>query len=352
MKKILRWLTIVWSLIGLLAWFGTRLDPRAFWIPSIFGPVYLWLLVGSVLLVLLLAYLREWRTALFPLVFLLISWTAIGNLFAWPDPPPPAATAAHPALTVLTTNMRQYRDATNGTVETAQFTKFFNLRPAQLMLLQEARYPSKYFLAALDSLSASGRGTYTYREKTLTLAVISDYPLRYVHREVGDNNYNGFLILDLLRPTDTIRLVNAHLRTNAITGMAEQVTTEGRLDEEDTWRTVKAIFGRYGRSAGLRAKQAAQIERLVKDSPYPVLLAGDFNDVPAGYVYRRLHRTFPVDAWLARGRGLGVTFNGSLPGLRIDYILADSSFRVHEVDKFDNGFSDHQTLWAEVSIGH
>jgi endonuclease/exonuclease/phosphatase family metal-dependent hydrolase len=52
---------------------------------------------------------------------------------------------------------------------------------------------------------------------------------------------------------------------------------------------------------------------------YPLVLAGDINDVPEGAVYRRLTARL-ADAWVA-GEGLGYTIPVGAPARRIDYVF-------------------------------
>ncbi|MBH8560064.1 endonuclease/exonuclease/phosphatase family protein, partial [Hymenobacter negativus] len=65
----------------------------------------------------------------------------------------------------------------------------------------------------------------------------------------------------------------------------------------------------------------------VARSPYPVLLAGDTNDLPYSYVYDQLADHLQ-NAWATVGLGIGATYNGKLPGLRIDQQFASKQWQV------------------------
>jgi len=49
-----------------------------------------------------------------------------------------------------------------------------------------------------------------------------------------------------------------------------------------------------------------------------------------------------------KGFGPGTTFTGPLPGLRIDFLLVDTSFTINEIERFDTGYSDHLGLRVEI----
>ena len=56
----------------------------------------------------------------------------------------------------------------------------------------------------------------------------------------------------------------------------------------------------------------------IETSPYPVICAGDFNDMPYSYSYQFMKRTLK-NAFEEVGTGLGFTYNGNtLRVLRID----------------------------------
>ena len=72
-----------------------------------------------------------------------------------------------------------------------------------------------------------------------------------------------------------------------------------------------------------KAARAARIAR----SPYPVLLAGDLNDPPYSYTSDQLADELQ-NAWATVGLGPGFTYNGRLPGLRIDQQFAGPQWQV------------------------
>jgi endonuclease/exonuclease/phosphatase (EEP) superfamily protein YafD len=66
----------------------------------------------------------------------------------------------------------------------------------------------------------------------------------------------------------------------------------------------------------------------VRRSPYPVLLAGDLNDLPYSYAYSQLASELQ-NAWATVGFGAGNTYHGRLPPLlRIDQQFAGPQWRV------------------------
>ena len=60
-----------------------------------------------------------------------------------------------------------------------------------------------------------------------------------------------------------------------------------------------------------------------QQSPYPVIVAGDFNDTPVSYAYRKIRKGLN-DSFVNSGYGAGFTYKGNYPPNRIDYILYDT----------------------------
>ena len=54
------------------------------------------------------------------------------------------------------------------------------------------------------------------------------------------------------------------------------------------------------------------------------------------------------DAFLEEGFGIGRTFSSLSPTLRIDYIFADSHFRVGQFKRIARNYSDHYMLVADI----
>ena len=103
---------------------------------------------------------------------------------------------------------------------------------------------------------------------------------------------------------------------------------------------MRSILVRYTDNSLLRASQADTIARVVGESPYRVVLCGDFNDTPVSYVYRRM-RGNRQDAFSEAGRGFSYTFNGFRNVLRIDYVMLDPTFEVVDYRTPELDYSDH-----------
>ena len=70
----------------------------------------------------------------------------------------------------------------------------------------------------------------------------------------------------------------------------------------------------------MRAQQVREIKTLSMNTPYPVIVCGDFNDTPVSYSYQQLRGDFN-DAFVGSGKGIWKNYIGKLPSFRIDNIF-------------------------------
>lgn len=138
---------------------------------------------------------------------------------------------------------------------------------------------------------------------------------------------------DIVVDDDTIRVINNHLESY-------RFTDEDLEGNGDMRKKVE-------HSTPLRIKQSRAVRRMIDASPYPTIVAGDFNAIPLSYTYlhikRGLHDAFLETSWFRTGptckkRGIGI---------RIDYILSSPSLIPVscEVDYKATG-SDHWPVTA------
>ena len=335
------------NLIALAAAFGLLaryVSPQIFWPPSVVALLLPVLLLATLVFLVLEVIRGRWRPAILPAIVLCLSLSIAGRLFAWPgdrvilDP-------SAPTVTVLTGNQRMFRAADGKDRDPQEVETFFRHHPADVILMQEV-WPKRRQTNYLDVLhSGTGHAQRHQQEKTY-MATYADEP-EEIAAYFTDSEYNGILVTDVSTSLGKIRFINTHLRSNKISNMAKGI--RGEKSVSDQLSTLGQMFAGYGRTTRQRAKQAEHIRLLVDESPYPVILGGDFNDVPSSYAYNVILSPRLKDAWAEAGGGLGTTFTGPIPGLRIDYFLVDTALQVVHIKQLDSPWSDHRMLKLQVT---
>ena len=97
----------------------------------------------------------------------------------------------------------------------------------------------------------------------------------------------------------------------------------------------------------IHQNQIHEIKKLIAESPYPVILGGDFNAMPSSYEYYQISESL-TDAFVEAGNGSATSFHDYKFPIRIDYIFSSKSLRA--TNYFVNreiGYSDHYPVFAD-----
>lgn len=107
---------------------------------------------------------------------------------------------------------------------------------------------------------------------------------------------------------------------------------------------------RMKRSFALRGENAAELRKLIDESPANLIVCGDMNDITASHVYRVIKGEDLHDAWADAGNGYSYTYNRFGLLYRIDHILYRGAIRALEAHRLAGGSSDHYPLMVTFDI--
>jgi endonuclease/exonuclease/phosphatase (EEP) superfamily protein YafD len=150
-------------------------------------------------------------------------------------------------------------------------------------------------------------------------------------------------------------LYNIHLRSYG----AAKPWRDPRLDifAPATWLPY---LRQYRNAYRARAEEVERLAATIDRETLPVIIAGDFNEGPFSWAYRRLSRVagggMRADAFHVAGRGDGRTYSGRRPVVRIDFVLADPAFEIVDAVVPATRISDHRPVvvrlrWREDGGG-
>ncbi len=179
--------------------------------------------------------------------------------------------------------------------------------------------------------------------------LFSKYPILKSRRIKYRSDYNASFYCDVQLDGKVIRVINNHLESNKLTSRDKDLYKDIKLDTESISQGAFTLNRKLGPAASLRAKQADAVAREIAESPYPVIVCGDFNDIPNSYTYRRISKGLQ-DAWASHATGFGITFHESLYRFRIDYILHSPSIKSRQPQVDRLGYSDHYPLWTYFQL--
>ncbi|MFN8288834.1 MAG: endonuclease/exonuclease/phosphatase family protein [Chitinophagaceae bacterium] len=154
---------------------------------------------------------------------------------------------------------------------------------------------------------------------------------------------------DIKTGDDTIRIYTTHLQSVQLGKFDYDRIRKIRNGEDSMVANSKSILGKVRKGFTRRSIQARLVHEVMSNSPYPYLICVDMNDVPNSFAYNTV-RGDMQDAFLKKGFGLGRTFAGLSPTLRIDYIFAQEKFRVQQFNRVVKYLSDHFMLVADLEL--
>lgn len=190
------------------------------------------------------------------------------------------------------------------------------------------------------------------RKEHFGVATFSKHPIvRRGRVEFGRRTGNVCIWTDIAIGHDTVRVYNAHLASYHF-GKEDYRFIDSLEVERDT-DSLKLgggrILQRLHQGSVRRAQEAGAIAAHMSTSPHPVVFCGDINDVPMSYAYHEL-RGERLDAFVESGSGLGGTYIGKLPELRIDHILHDAAIAGWGFHTLPDELSDHHANEVMIAV--
>ena len=225
-----------------------------------------------------------------------------------------------------------------------EFSKMIFEEPQpDIILLQEVNHIVEKILPT------SATHPYYHKLKSRGTAILSKYPI--LKKGVIDFGAkpNSCVWADIDIGSDTIRAYSAHLESNRLSKESVKIITDTNHNRSNLISEFASMVNRYHKYSSVRAEQAEKIKAHIVKSQHPVVVAGDFNETPISYTYQKLSEDLS-DAYQERGMGVGSTWIGLIPMLRIDYLLADSRLTPLSYERMNSKLSDHYPIKASYEL--
>jgi endonuclease/exonuclease/phosphatase family metal-dependent hydrolase len=364
-KRFFIVVNIIAAILFLLGSYGYLFNPKYFW------PIGFLTLSAFYILLILVAFIFFWLfikpvRALISIVALLLAYQPISNIIPYRLAHSFNKAKPENALRIMTWNVAQF-DVLNNKKHPEVRNRMFNvineyepdIACFQEMVAEDSTVTDHGHMDEFLQKLKFSDYLYSYNSKEdfwgyahFGIIIFSKYPI--IKKQTVSfypNNYNSiFQYVDIVKGEDTIRIFNVHLQTLRFSKSnlkyIEQPTIE---DENAAIKESKNIIGKFKRGFLKRHVQADRIRAEIEESPYPVIITGDFNDVPNSYAYHTIGKEMN-NAFVEKGSGLGRTFSGISPVLRIDNIFTDKKMDVLQFQRFNKKLSDHFPIVADVQM--
>lgn len=354
--KLLRYINYLLILGLLFAYLSVYINPGKIWILAFFGLAYPFILLANILFVIFWVWKKK-KIFIIPLVAILLGWNFMSSLLQIPIRSKKSKQEIPNSFKVLSYNVRlfdlyDWRDESKNT--TGEIFDFINSENPDIICFQEFYTKNNDHLTEAYISKALNSNYYSHIDYTIQhtadnygIATYSKYPIINKGIIQFENSTNTSIYTDIVINKDTIRVFNNHLQSIRFNKQNYSFITNSKImDDDERMKEIKDISFRLRDAFIKRAAQAKIVSNHVKNSPYPVFICGDFNDVPVSYTYHVISKGLK-DSFMESGKGVGNTYIGKFPSFRIDYILHSSHIQCKEFDIKKVKLSDHYPVLGE-----
>jgi endonuclease/exonuclease/phosphatase family metal-dependent hydrolase len=348
-RNILLAVNILLVVLLVLAYLSIYINPATVAFPALFGLAYPYIAAANLVMVIVWILFRRWY-ALISALALAAGFGYIHNFIRFTN----QGREEHHDLKLMSYNIRLFNFYESGETNThSKMLQLLRKEDPGILCIQEYFVKGDPAVGERKLKEGLGGRRYTHfkliRSGTASrygIATVSRYPI--IHR--GDVVHPGSSSLtiysDIVVDTDTFRVYNNHLQSFRLRRVEGTLLSE--LAGEENRNSMDNIYGIYRslmQGFASRALQVDRVRRHMESSPYPVIVAGDFNDTPVSYTYRVMRRGLS-DAFVEAGYGAGFTYRGKYPPNRIDYVLYSEGIECTDFDIVKVKYSDHYPVIA------
>ena len=365
-RSIFIFLNFSVAILLLLSCANAYLDPWQWWFIALLGFGFLPLFIVNIFFLVYWIF-RKSRWSILSLIVLLLSWlnfrAAIGLHFTTS-----AAVKNDNTIRLLTWNVHMFNNfdaVRKGASGRAEMLKFINDQDADILCFQE--FYEEYGRerrkgSVFDLLAQLGYKYAVYAEDygqhpdkfSMGTAIFSRLPiidslrLRYKDQP-GPIGKESLLSVDIQKNGKLFRVFSTHLQSYQFGESDYDDIQKIKNVKDQTYEASKSVVRKLRLAYRNRVGQSKMARIQLDNSRLPEILAGDFNDIPNSYTYFHI-KGDRQDAFVQKSWGIGRTFAAISPTLRIDYVMADKSFKILRYEKKNVPFSDHYPIIVDLEL--
>ena len=356
--KLLRYFNYALIIGLILSYLSIFIDPGKIWFFAFFGLAYPFLLLANIFFVIFWIVKRK-KFFIVPLVAILIGWNYLSSLVQFPINSNNSKNNDKDLFSIISYNVRLFDlyDWNEEKNTSGKIFDFINSSQPDIICFQEFYTKNTGNITESNISSILNNEYQSHIDYTITnsnfnygIATYSRFPI--VNRGLIQfkNSSNSSIYTDVVINNDTIRIFNNHLQSIRFNRNNYSFISNSKdLNDDEKIKEIKDISHRLRDAFIKRAGQAKTLSQHIKNSPYPVLFCGDFNDVPVSYTYHIIKKGLK-DSFREAGKGIGNTYLGKFPSFRIDYIFHSKDIECAEYNVPKVELSDHYPVTGKFFI--
>lgn len=340
-RRIFILLNIIVALALILANVSVNINPAEHWIFAFFGLAYSYIILVNIIFIFFWLFTKPTMITI-SLISIIFGYKNINNYFQFNG-----KSTEEKGINIVSFNVQEYFGGDNNLNQIEHMTKVLNyiseLSP-DIICLQESN--NNKVKNQLDSKKIN------LPEHFIKMGghiIISKFPIINNKLHKFEGTTNQICHADIIIKSDTIRIFDCHLQSYYFNKKDISYLDSISFETRDKSIDNIVVYARKLKQGFIkRSEQALKLRELIDDSPYPVIVCGDFNDTPVSYTYNVVIGNDLNDAFVESGVGIGNTYNGKFPSFRIDYILYSKDFKVYNFNIDNVDFSDHYPIYCRL----
>ena len=337
---ILTVLVMIFTLVGL---YGGDVQPAGNTARAMLVYALPLLIIGDLILLLFWLIMRRWHWALIPLIAILCCIPYSGTIYQFGSLDELADTK--PGIKIATYNVAMFSRETSGFIAQDILSEM-KKQKVDVVCFQE-----------YNDQCGDKKNSDSYKDYFPYMAmgesdmmIYSRYPIVKSQNLNFEMTNNSAMWAEIKVDGQILRVYNAHLET---TGINSTLHKAGKLINQgmdiESNALVRAFYGNYTLGMIARSGQANILAMDMRDCEAPIIVCGDFNDVPYSYVYNTMLGD-KVDGFKECGSGFMYTFRGGNKKVRIDYIFHDKGMTGISYYKRELSYSDHNPVFMKIGL--
>jgi endonuclease/exonuclease/phosphatase family metal-dependent hydrolase len=338
MMLIVTFLLMVFTLVGL---FGGDVQPAGNTARAMLVYALPILIAGNVFFLLYWLVLRRFHWMLMPLITLLCCIPYVSTMYKFGSLD--EAAEKTPGFKLATYNVAMFSRETTGFMAQDILAEM-KRQKVDIVCFQE-----------YNDFAGDKKNSDSYKEYfphfvrgNDDMIIYSRYPIKASKNIPFEMTNNSAMWAEITIGDNTYRVYNVHLETTGINGTLHRAAkAQMRGADIQSNALMEAMYGNYAVGMIARSGQANILAMDMRESEVPVIVCGDFNDVPYSYVYNTMLGD-KIDGFKECGNGWMNTFRGNKQ-VRIDYIFHDAVLQGLTYYKKELSYSDHYPIFMKVT---
>lgn len=343
-------------LFTILSAFGGRVSPDFLVLPSLFCLAFPYFAILTIIITIFWVCCKKIIFSALGVLTIIICLAPLSVAF-------PLGASRNPSkgaetFKIVSWNVIHTRDIRQPDSKSKRAVEWMINSGADIIAMAELKNFTSEFSGLSDNLRDSLFESYPYRAglNTTDIKIMSKYPVERLDRilnEKGECRYDFFKVSFPEGKTLIVGMV--HLYSFGLSEEERQVVTE--INSVSSAKTSLKEFkgpirSKLGNAFRKRGRNATSLREIIDDIPadIPLIICGDFNDVPVSWAYNIVKGDDMHDAYAETNFGPAITYNLHAFYFHIDQMLYRGPLKALDltVDKINT--SDHYPLVGEFEF--